>query len=695
MKNNIIFFLVTSLVTSFIVFTWFSDKTFISNNSEENLNFTNFERTAQHYSTNWMPIGTGALNVFGFVRYPYLKFLSFFHELGFEPFLIQAFSYWIIMILGVNMMYLLLYKGFYLNRSVSIIGSLFYLLNIYSMTQVWKRNLYQGMFPWAYLPLFIFLWIKWLNKGKIYWLIPFILSVSLFSSAFAHPSYFFVCLVSAGVFAFLEFKKNWNDKNLILKIFLRCIIAFLLGILVNGWWLYPLTHNSTAGGSMVDIVSNQWKANLDSLAGVSKYFGTFDILLLRQKAYFEKDSPLSTEWFFFYDNLLTILISLALFLIMVRGVLKNKTNIYFKYLFTLLIIGWFVSKGTNIPLGNLFYTLLFSNFPLAAALRNPYEKFGIVFLIPYSTFFALGLYDLASKINAKRRGLFISLLMIIFCGILVYPMWNGEVFTRKERLNIPANYIQANIYLNQNLSKRSFHIPFSIQAELLKYTWGYIGEEASENLFDSQNVSRSGVPIFDNYYLLIPKLLPNAYLPRVLGLLGVDHIILHNDMIYPKLDLNVVRIDQWQEIRKDKEFGLLTLYKLDDNIIKPEIYASISVIRLNSLEEALDKISRGEFDASNDIFMTTNISFNTNINSSLPDILFKKISINGYEVRISNAQDSFILVLNQTLHPFWEARIGSELIKQHFLVNGFANGWLIDRKGDYIIKVFFRMWPWE
>lgn len=693
MRNNIAFFLVTFLITSVIIFSWFSTKTIVSNNSEENLDFVNFTRTADHDSTNWYPSGTGYVNVFDHVRYPFFKFLSFFQRAGFAPFLVQAFSYWIIMTLGVIFMYILLYKGFLLNRLTSVIGSYFYLLNIFTMTQVWKRNIYQGMFPWAYLPLYIFLWMKWLNEGKIRWLIIFAISISLFSHAFAHPGYFFVYTATGGIFAFIKFKENWKNK-LGLKIFLRCISALFLGALFNIWWIYPLIHNSTAQGATLDVVNDAWKANLESLAGVSQYFGTFDILLLRQKFYFIKSSPLSTQWYWFYSNPLVLIVSIIILLICIFGIIKSKGQKYWTYLISLLIVGWFICKGSNFPFGKTFFQFLFSSFPFTAALRNPYEKFGLVWLLPYSVFFALGLYYLAFSVKLKWRYVFLGSMMVLFCGILVYPMWNGVVFPQRDRLTIPRYYSEANDYLNLNLSKRVFHIPFSIQNEKIEYNWGYLGEDPSGNLFDSQNVSSPKLPVFKNYFELIPKYLSSSYLPRVLGLLGVDHIVLHDDMIYPKLDFTLVKVNNWKEVEEGKNFGQLTLFTLNSDIVKPEIYATNSIVKFDSIEQALNKTSDGEFDTTRKIFITKDINLTT-LTETPVNIEYKKTSADYYQVLIRGAKVPFILVLNNTFDKLWQARVEKELIRKHFIANGFANGWMIDKIGDYKVDIYFKIWPWD
>jgi len=74
----------------------------------------------------------------------------------------------------------------------------------------------------------------------------------------------------------------------------------------------------------------------------------------------------------------------------------------------------------------------------------------------------------------------------------------------------------------------------------------------------------------------------------------------------------------------------------------------------------------------------------------LPQIYFTKVDPTKYEVDVKNAKDSFILVFSENFHPSWEAflRIKNSPVlpipkENHLKVNGFANGWFIDQKGDF------------
>lgn len=677
-----------------IILSWFSTGKIISNNSEENLNIINAKKSAEYYSTSWNPIGTGLVTPLLIVRYPAFLLLSYFQGLEFSPFLTQALFLGIIMLVGILAMYLLINKGFEMVWQVSLIGSIFYLLNLYSMTQIWKRFLYNGMISWAYLPLFLFLWIKSFTSNSLKWPILFLLTSPIFSYTFSHPSYFFTFWIPAGIFLIFQIYYLKLKKSDIFRTIFKSLLIFFLWILINIWWIYPLFK---AGESYMIENIPQWQANFDSLLGVSKYFGTFDILLLRQKNYFEKDSPLSTEWFGFYNNPLVFIISIAILFCMFLGVIRSKGQRYWAFLTSLLVIGWFISKGSNFPLGYTFFYFLFNVFPATGALRNPYEKFGIVYLLAYSIFFAFGLYFIIKHFKSKWRYVFAGFMMTVFCGILVYPVWNGDIFPPKHRLTIPSYYFETNNFVKSGSQGRIFHIPFTTEIEKISYNWGYIGEDPSENLFDLETLTEAGVPLFNNIYKLMPTYLAEHKFPKVLGLIGAEFVILHKDMTYPKVDLETITkiIDRWEGVNKEKEFGELIVYSVNKDLVKQRIYTVTSWTRVENLEEGLKKVISEEIDTETHVFTLDNLTINKNLSSNSPTIDFEKKSNAQYLVKITNATSPFILVFNNTFDKLWQATIYGEPITDHFIVNGFANGWLIDKKGTFELEISLKIWPWD
>lgn len=75
---------------------------------------------------------------------------------------------------------------------------------------------------------------------------------------------------------------------------------------------------------------------------------------------------------------------------------------------------------------------------------------------------------------------------------------------------------------------------------------------------------------------------------------------------------------------------------------------------------------------------------------SIPQISYQKNNASEYRVKIEGADEPFILVFSQLFDPAWKIiSEGKELEAKHFLANTYANGWIIDRKGDYELTIKF------
>lgn len=69
----------------------------------------------------------------------------------------------------------------------------------------------------------------------------------------------------------------------------------------------------------------------------------------------------------------------------------------------------------------------------------------------------------------------------------------------------------------------------------------------------------------------------------------------------------------------------------------------------------------------------------------VPQLSFEKISPVKYKVIVKNAQEPFWLVFSESYNSGWKTSIGG----QHKMVNGFANGWYLEKTGDYEFTIFF------
>lgn len=75
---------------------------------------------------------------------------------------------------------------------------------------------------------------------------------------------------------------------------------------------------------------------------------------------------------------------------------------------------------------------------------------------------------------------------------------------------------------------------------------------------------------------------------------------------------------------------------------------------------------------------------------SSPEVSFRKLNNSEYDVTIKNANSKYALILSELYDPAWVITSQDGVVTaSHFLANGYANGWIIDKKGDYKIKVKF------
>lgn len=75
----------------------------------------------------------------------------------------------------------------------------------------------------------------------------------------------------------------------------------------------------------------------------------------------------------------------------------------------------------------------------------------------------------------------------------------------------------------------------------------------------------------------------------------------------------------------------------------------------------------------------------------LPEITFAKIDPTSYHAYVEGATEPYFLVLSESFYPGWQASINGQKVdeRRHLLVNGYANAWWIDEKGDYEVVINF------
>lgn len=649
-KSNWPVLAITFLVT-ILIFFWFNDKKFIAG-GEEGLSIWNAHKLYMQFQTSWYEVGTGMPAPLYLPRVT-LYFLASLLSVFFPIWLVQAICFWFLMVTG-SLSVFFLANNLTGRKSIAAVAGFFYLFNLYSQSSVWERFIYSGFFNWTFLPLFLFLWVKVIKTKRIRWVFIMILSSLIFSDVFTQPAFILTIWVPAILFILTEVWHCRHDLREVLQLLAWSGCTIIVWVIASFWWLYPLIK---LGNSSFPEVSD-WNANLGSLDGVSKYFPIPQILLLRQSYLFGNEST----WFDFYSTLFVYSISVSILIIAFIGWKTCRLKRYKLYLTILALTGLFISKGTNFPLGHIIFEWLFKNFSFLGVLRNSYEKFGVVWLLPYAFFFAFGL-DYIFKFNkSNRRVILTGTALMLFCGYLVWPMWTGNLF-KNARINVPIYYKELNTFLNQDKSDGKVLMLPLISGVGTSYNWNYQGIEPSEFLFDKPAVSRMiGMKYYDDKYInLYHKFAEGQNYDFILKELNIKYLVLHYD-----LDSKASGASSSAEVK--------SILEKNNNVSFLAQFGDLAVYQFLPTKDG------GLFALEG---------------NNIPEISYYKLSPAHYKVAIKGASRSYILIFKSTFSRFWEAKIANEKIYGHFLIYDYANSWNVDRIGDYTIDIIFKVLPWD
>ena len=127
------------IVATSVVSIWFGPGKMLAN-ADEGLPFYNAGRSLRNYSSYFYDVGLGLTGAFNIPRVPFFWIISRLQDLGWDAVVIQRVSYFVLMIVPLLTLPLLVNELFgQKDQKVGLIAGLFYLLNLYSYSQIWTR----------------------------------------------------------------------------------------------------------------------------------------------------------------------------------------------------------------------------------------------------------------------------------------------------------------------------------------------------------------------------------------------------------------------------------------------------------------------------------------------------------------------------------------------------------------------------
>lgn len=531
------------LIPFILTIIWFRNGLIIGG-GDEALLFYDTQRAFEISSSTWMKSATGFPMLFWLSRAPFLFVVDFLHQTFFLPsFFLQAFTFFFLMCTGtVSTFYLVLH---FLTKSkcreiIALLSGLFYLLNPYSMSQIWGRGQYAQYFSFALIPLMLLLFVIALKK-RSYIFAPLIALISLpFATAYGFMTVIFIQWLLFSLYGmFLIVTDKEKKKNILFLVFF-CPLTLLLWLMVHAWWIVPIF---LSGAATFGNYLNNAQENINSLIGVSNNFKPWVLIRLLQETYFFAPSAFSPH----YANLFFQIISFITPLFLLFGliaVFKKKELQKTKIFVWLFILGFLVSLGANLPFGSLFIWL-FQNIPALQMFRNPYEKFGIVLLLAYAPLFAIGVVSFFQLLQKKRlltkvSGIGLGFIICLFLSIYLWPMWSGKIVAFPDgKIGLPQMhyYNELENFLEKNSSENTRILMTPIwSGDGAFYLWGekrYQGVDPMPFFMKREVISSTlQIPL---YYDFIRSIRQNIYqqdLSGALSLLRVNYLVDREDAVF-------------------------------------------------------------------------------------------------------------------------------------------------------------------
>ena len=611
-RGNFKYIFFFGLLSSLIVYLWFRSG-LIYGGAEIGIFGYNPERFLQVQQFIWWgDVAPGMLVPQFIVGVPTYFILSLLQPF-FSTLILQIIiSFILLFSMGYGMYRLSLFILGQDKEKYAALAGFFYMLNSYTMVEVWHRFLYTGFFLAAFLPTLAYFWRMWIKKGKFVFLSLFLLCNLVFSYMFANLTSVIVIWIICFLFTLCEVFLPWQGRRLLLKEGYKFILGFFLFLLTNLWWLIPVFTVST------QVLPQQHSAedSIATLISISRQTVLPFILQFANPYYLFYTKELGSEYTSFFYLILAWIPAIVIFIgLLISLRKKSLEGLGLLYIFSVII-----AKGASTP---FVYPYIwgFLNIFFIGVIRNPFEKLGILMSLFGSLLFVLGIEFLV-KVRKNKPGdyFFKMLVVLILISSLLYalPIFTGKVFYKPDyplQVKVPEDYILANSWFKnqKDLQGNILHLPFP-DKDVVTYSWanGYHGVEINEVLFtELPSITRTvGIKKVDNFlqtlsYIFNKKSAENPQqILNVLNNLNVSYIILHKDTKfddtatygkYSKL-YNPFEIEDTIKtllyFDESATFGNLVIYKLKSNYYQPKItFTDSAQIIYTGNSEALDLIN--------------------------------------------------------------------------------------------------------
>lgn len=466
----------------------------------------------------------------------------------------------------------------------------------------------------------------------------------------------------------------------------------VISILINSWWAIPGLYFMAYSRGQFYTVKEEY--SMEVLNRTSSFSSILNSLRLYSLDIGQK--------FPFYDQMWLKIAGLAILPIAFCFILTRK-DVLTSYALVTLVVAIALFQGTNPPLGRI-YDFLYHTVPGFFVYRDAnhfdsllYIAVGILVGSSVDSF-----HSHLKKGGHMRLGIrVLTIPAIVVSGAVLVtymvPLLGGNLNGFLSPVKVPDYYYEALRYLQkENLTSRIF---YPHMGSVTAYEWALNANQryTMQNVFF---IDPFLPPVVSDVFATYSPTLPTRAreliedmsdgldrgiigVSKSLGLLSIRYVVIDT-----KDHIGIAPlIERTEGIELDKQIGSIKIYRVNE--CQPYFYVADSVFPAHRNEKLSDILPHLEskhpvilYDGDWDFDTSkVNLSPKIRLNSTYLDDA-------NYKLRIE-CDSSFLLVFTETYDAGWTAQSGTK-VYDHFIANGYANGWVIEASGVFEVSVEFK-----
>jgi hypothetical protein len=366
------------------------------------------------------------------------------------------------------------------------------------------------------------------------------------------------------------------------------------------------------------------------------------------------------------------------------------------YALALVVIFVPLLMGASGPFGSVFlyvwvHSVIFR--PFMTLLMD----FGFVLPLAYSLLAPIGLLWMLDRAGLRmtHRWLAVSTSVIIILSAVVGSapgLFTGSWATHYApgwepgaRIEVPTSF-EGNLsaFLSSNLHVGQRVLTLPVQGPLVGTT----------KYFGTDILARSGIPIFSGTYMPGPD--DHVYIGIADQIRSGNTSHLADELA--ALGVKYVKVDLYY----DPHSSLSGWYSTNITQVIAALNATPGLVYIGEIDNQLVYHVNYTYPLIYAARIPTDISNTTayRFPSELPSIStsvrlkYHEVSPVEYVVDVNASQSPFILVFGETYDSGWKLLYGEHKLEPHYLVYGFANGWLVNITGDLKLVILYVPQRW-